>query len=92
MAINLSLYIGKNDCYIDEQGLAEETCKLLFKYAFDELRLNKIWTEIYIIDERKINLYKKLGLKIDGILRENYYHDGKFIDSYIFSILKKELK
>lgn len=89
---DLSLYIGKNDCYIDEEGSAEETCKLLFKYAFEELRLNKIWTEIYTIDEKKINLYKKLGMKIDGILRENYYHDGRFIDSFLFSILKREFK
>lgn len=89
---DLSLYIGKNDCYIDNEGLAEETCKLLFKYAFDELRLNKVWTEIYLIDNLKIALYKKLGMHIDGILRENYFHDGKFIDSYIFSILNKEFR
>lgn len=87
---DLSLYIGKDDCYIDDSGLAEESCKILFEYAFKELRLNRIWTEIYIIDKKKIALYKKLGMSIDGTLRESYFYNGKFIDSYIFSILRRE--
>lgn len=87
---DLSLYIGENNCYIDDDGFAEESCKLLFKYAFNELRLNRIWTEIYIIDKKKIELYKKLKMNIDGTLRESYFYNGQFIDSYIFSILKDE--
>ena len=87
---DLSLYIGKDDCYIDDTGLAEESCEILFKYAFGELRLNRIWTEIYTIDKKKIALYKKVGMNIDGTLRESYFYNGKFIDSYIFSILRKE--
>lgn len=87
---DLSLYIGENNCYIDDDGFAEESCKLLFKYAFNELRLNRIWTEIYIIDKKKIELYKKLKMNIDGTLRESYFYNGEFIDSYIFSILKDE--
>ena len=31
---DLSLYIGKNECYIDNEGIAEESCKLLFDYSF----------------------------------------------------------
>ena len=81
---------GNADLSLYDTGLAEESCKILFKYAFGELRLNRIWTEIYTIDKKKITLYKKLGMNIDGTLRESYFYNGKFIDSYIFSILKKE--
>lgn len=87
---DLSLYIGKDNCYIDKEGFAHETCELLFYYAFEELRLNRIWTEIYVTDKKKIELYKRLGMSIDGTLRENYFHDGQYLDSYIFSILKRE--
>lgn len=87
---DLSLYIGWNESYIDDQGFADESCKLLFKYGFDELGLNKIWTEIYEFDKKKYELYNKLGFNKDGILRQQYYHEGKWWDSYIMSLLKSE--
>lgn len=87
---DLSLYIGWNETYIDDKGFAEESCKLLFDYGFGELGLNKIWTEIYEFDNKKKSLYDKIGLKLDGILRENYYYNNRWWDSYIMSILRKD--
>ena len=64
---------------------------LLLDYAFNSLNLNKVWMELYEFDEMKINFFTKiLGFKIDGKLRENCYNEGKYFDSFIISILKKE--
>ena len=87
---DLSLYIGYKDSYIDEEGFAEESCKLLFDYAFKELALVKIWTEIYEFDNKKHKLYKELGMNIDGTLRKQYFHDGKWWSASILSILDEE--
>lgn len=87
---DLSLYIGYDNSYIDDMGLAEEACELLFDYGFKELALNKIWTEIYEFDEKKLVLYHKLGFKRDGFLREQYYYDGKWWGSHMLSLLEKE--
>jgi RimJ/RimL family protein N-acetyltransferase len=87
---DLSLYIGYNEVYIDEEGYAKESCELLFDYGFNQLGLNKIWTEIYEFDEKKKVLYKNLGFEIDGRLRENYFYDGKWWDSFIISLLRRE--
>lgn len=87
---DLSLYIGKNGVYIDNTGIAEESCKLLFDYGFKELGLKKIWTEIYSFDIKKHQLYNKIGMHIDGVLRKNYFYDFKWWDSNIFSILSEE--
>lgn len=87
---DLSLYIGHDGAYIDENGYALESCKLLFEYGFNQLGLNKIWTEIYEFDDKKKDLYEKLGLKVDGILRENYFYEGKWWNSMILSILRKD--
>ena len=84
---DLSLYIGWEDAYIDDQGYAQESCKLLMNYGFNELGLNKIWTEIYEFDEKKKMLYKKFEFKQDGLLRENYWFDGRWWDSIILSKL-----
>ena len=48
----LSLYIGWNSYYIDNEGYAEESCSLLIDYGFNKLALNKIWVEIYEFDTK----------------------------------------
>lgn len=87
---DLSLYIGWNNTYIDNEGYALEACNLLFDYGFNELNLNKIWTEIYEFDNKKKILYESMGFKLDGVLRQNYFYDGKWWNSYILSLLKEE--
>lgn len=87
---DFSFYIGKDKLYVDDKGLAFEVANLLIKYGFENLNLNKIWMELYEFDLRKINFFKKLNFKTDGCLRENCYEDGKFYDSYIISLLKKD--
>ena len=87
---DLSLYTGWQDAYIDEDGYAEESCRLLLDYAFNELGLNKVWTEIYEFDEKKKALYDKFGFQQDGLLRQNYWYDGKWWNSRILSLLIRE--
>tara|TARA_B100000315_G_scaffold242681_1_gene265138 strand:+ start:393 stop:923 length:531 start_codon:yes stop_codon:yes gene_type:complete len=84
---DLSLYIGWQDAYIDDEGYAEESCKLILDYGFRELCLNKVWTEIYEFDEKKKALYDKFGFQQDGLLRQNYWCDGKWWDSRMLSLL-----
>lgn len=84
---DLSLYIGWNLSYIDVEGFAEEACRLLFNYGFKELGLKKIWTEIYEFDQLKYELYSWLGFAQDGLLRSQYFWDGKWWDSRMLSLL-----
>ena len=55
----LSLYIGKNNLYIDNKGWAEEACNMLESFGTTNLNLNKIYCEVYEFDEKKIQLLKK---------------------------------
>lgn len=87
---DLSLYIGRNGAYIDDEGYAGESCKLLFDYAFGELGLHKVWTEIYEFDDFKNELYLSLGFEQDGLLRENYFHKGRWYDSRVLSLLASD--
>ena len=87
---DLSLYIGFDNQYIDNEGYAQESCSILLNYGFEELGLNKIWTEIYEFDNKKLELYNKFGFKLDGVLRENYFYKNNWYDSKVLSLLKKE--
>ncbi|MDD3173215.1 MAG: GNAT family N-acetyltransferase [Herbinix sp.] len=87
---DLSLYIGYHEEYIDKDGYASESCKLLFDYGYNQLGLNKIWTEIYEFDLKKKELFDSIGFKVDGILRQNYYYEGRWWNSYLLSLLREE--
>ncbi len=87
---DLSLYIGWQDSYIDDTGYAEESCSALVDYGFNELGLNKVWTEIYEFDEKKRKLYERMGFHRDGILRQNHWYDRRWWDSFIFSVLRDD--
>ena len=53
---------------------------------------NKLWAEIYEIDIKKLEFFKKIGFKTDATLREHYFHNGKYYNSHILSLLRKDYK
>jgi RimJ/RimL family protein N-acetyltransferase len=88
---DISVYIGDGETYIDGPGgHAEDTTKTLIRYAFDNLNLNKVWTELYSFDERKVAMFTRLGFARDGVLRDNAFEDGRYHDSYIYSLLRSD--
>tara|TARA_A100001015_G_C14723603_1_gene606933 strand:- start:34 stop:576 length:543 start_codon:yes stop_codon:yes gene_type:complete len=88
---DVSFYIGYEKKYIDEEGYAEDAAKVLFDYGFNELNLNKVWMELYEYDSKKLDFFKnKFKFKEDGKLRENCFYEGRYWDSFILSLLKKE--
>ena len=88
---DFSFYIGEDEKYIDDEGLAREAALLLIKYGFNNLNLNKIWMELYEFDTRKQIFFKEeFGFFQDGVLRENCFEDGRYWDSVIISLLKKD--
>jgi RimJ/RimL family protein N-acetyltransferase len=90
---DFSFYVGYEDLYIDDYGYAEDATRLLLKYGFDNLNLNKIWMELYEFDTKKLSFFKeKFNFKIDGCLRENCYEEGKYWNSYIISLTKSDYR
>ncbi len=88
---DISLYIGQNEVYIDGPGgFAEDALKVLMRYAFDNLNLHKVWTELYSFDDRKITMFERFGFARDAVLRDNAYEDGRYHDSYIYSFIRPD--
>ena len=88
---DFSFYIGKDNLYIDKIGLAKDAAQLLLKYGFNNLNLNKVWMELYEFDKMKIDFFtKEFAFKKEALLRDNCFEDGKYYNSIIISILKRE--
>ncbi|WP_108866598.1 GNAT family N-acetyltransferase [Aquimarina aquimarini] len=72
-------------------GLNKNCKYLLFKFAFEELLMERIQFRADKNNTRSINAIKSLGCKEEGILRSNMYKpDGTRRDSIVLSILKNE--
>ena len=70
-------------------GFGSDTLRTLIKYGFEELNLNRIWCEVYS-NNAAIDIYKHIGFVEEGILRQNYYNEGRYWDSHIMSMLREE--
>lgn len=81
-----SLYIGPE---YRKKGYAKGALKTLISHGFQNLNLNSIWGESFI-GNPAIKMFEEIGFKKDGVRREFYFRDGKYIDAFLFSILRNE--
>lgn len=81
------IYIGDND--YRNGGFGSDALRTLIKYGFEDLNLNRIWCEVYD-NNAALEVYKHIGFVYEGKMRENYYSEGKYWDSHILGMLKKE--
>ncbi len=70
------------------KGIAYKASKLLLKYGFNELKLNKIYlfTEVNNLGAQR--LFEKLGFKKEGKLVQDLIIKDRKIDRYIYGICK----
>ena len=74
------------------RGYGSDSLKTLIRYVFDNFNVNKIWIEARVNNPRAIRAYELVGFKKEGLLREENYFNGKFVDCIRFGILRKEFK
>jgi len=84
----IGLAIGDKDYW--GKGYGADATKVILKYCFDELRLNKVYLDVWQKNKRAIRCYLKCGFKEDGVLRQHVRKDNKYYDKLIMSILKME--
>lgn len=73
------------------KGTGSELISALIKYAFEVVKANRFWLDVFTDNERAVHLYNKLGMVHEGTLRQSYKdYSGKYRDQMIFSILKNE--
>lgn len=72
------------------KGYGKEATKLVLKYSFDILNLNRIQLHVSKDNIKGVKAYEKAGYVIEGTLREAMYHNNKYVDFYVMGILRKE--
>ncbi|MDD4050062.1 MAG: GNAT family N-acetyltransferase [Candidatus ainarchaeum sp.] len=64
----------------------------IYKYAFNVLKLNKIYSYVLSHNLRSKKHLEKLGFKEVGYFKKDYFHKNKFVDFYRLDLLKEKFK
>ena len=70
------------------KGYAEEAIRLLINYAFKKLKIHKIWGVCWATNKKAWHIYKKIGFKKEGLLRDEYFWRGKYHDLLRIAIVR----
>ena len=79
----------------DEKLYREDFLSVLYmlcKCGFEELNLNKLFTETFSFRKNHLRILEEFGFKSDGTLRSHHFTCGQYYDSIIHSLLFSEWK
>jgi RimJ/RimL family protein N-acetyltransferase len=73
------------------KGFAGEAITAIIKYAFTHFKIHRLVAFCCTENVRSVALAKRVGMKIDGRMREVKFIKGKYYDEYVCSILESEV-
>ena len=68
-------YITVGEKEDKRKGIAFKASKALLRYAFDELKLHKVFLMVDSENQIAVNLYEKIGFVLEGIFKDDLYVD-----------------
>lgn len=72
------------------KGYGTEATRLVVRYAFEELHLNRVQLHVYAYNLRGIRVYEKVGFRREGVLRQAHVYDNRFWDTVVMAMLREE--
>lgn len=84
----LGLMIG--DARFRGQGYGREAVELVLQHAFERMNLHKISLGVYADHEAAVKLYRRLGFKVEGRLRQHLFREGRYHDKLVMGLLRDE--
>lgn len=72
------------------KGLGLEAVRLLTGYAFQTLNLNRVWLKCAMENTAALKCYERAGFRVEGVLREDLFIDGRYQDACIMGLLRRD--
>ncbi|MBL7828314.1 MAG: GNAT family N-acetyltransferase [Saprospiraceae bacterium] len=72
------------------QGIMQEAMRVVLNYGFNEMGLHSIEANVNPENLASIRLLERHGFRREAYFRENYYFEGTFMDSAIYSLIGRE--
>ena len=71
-------------------GYATEAAHAIVDFGFRHLGVHRIWADCVADNVRSAHVLEKLGMKLEGRLREKVYFKGRWWDALIYATLVDE--
>ena len=75
-----------------DNGYATEAARAILAFGFDELKLHRIAAECVAENTGSVHVLEKLGMRLEGQLREQEWIKGRWWDAGLYGILEHEWK
>ena len=72
------------------QGLGTDAMNALLDFGFCQLRLERLWLEVYDYNARGRRSYEKCGFVFEGTERHAIFKGGAYHDVHLMSVLRDE--
>lgn len=72
------------------KGYGSDAIRQALTLAFGRLELHKVWLLVFRTNARSIRTYKRIGFIEEGVLRQEYLHNGGYHDMVRMSVLAQE--
>lgn len=72
------------------KGIATDAWMTQLKYAFNELRLNRVNGSAVDYNKASLRVTEKVGFKVEGIQRQAIFKNGAYHDVILLGVLKKD--
>jgi RimJ/RimL family protein N-acetyltransferase len=71
-----------------EKGITHEALSEAIKYGFEVMKLHSIEANVNPANTASIKLLEKNGFEREAYYKENYFFNGRFLDSAVYSLLE----
>ncbi len=85
-----AIVLGNRDFW--GRGVAFDASKLIVNHGFNALNLHRIYLGTSAKNVGMQKLAEKLGFLKEGVLRDANFNDGKFVDGFVYGLLKDDWK
>ncbi len=82
--------VGIGDSEYQSRGFGTDTTRLICRLGFEEYNLHRIELSVLADNVRGIRCYERVGFVKEGVFRDAYFRNGRFVDAWQYSLLRPE--
>jgi len=72
------------------KGITTKTVKIFIEFTFKNFHFNRIFANVFEGNISSEKVLQKAGFELEGKLKKAVYKEGRFLDQYVYSILKRD--